>query len=122
VDADDIERLREFLERWGLLGVGVPVVFRPSLADLIRVHPERGKALRGADDVAATRMCLRELQRLAHGTDPDALASFWHELEGTIVCDVSVTVTRTGLELSSAPSRLLDVIVLALPLWAAMRE
>ena len=118
LDVDDLYRLREFLERWGLLGIGVVPVLNPSLADAVHFYGLSEYSWQGADDVAATRACLRELQRLAHGTDPDALPRLWEELEGATLCNVSVTVSRTGLEPRRTAWGLLGVIMLALPLWA----
>lgn len=56
VDASDLQALKGFVERWGLVGAAHPMCVQP-------VEDSQGFLL--ADDVAATQRALREVQQLA---------------------------------------------------------
>jgi hypothetical protein len=91
----------------------------PSSAVVRALRSERfliGEFL--GDDVSATCACLRGLKELALG-NAQKLDGFWRRAKGRpLHLDVYVHLRPRGLRPEIRIPRLLDALVLALPLWA----
>ncbi len=129
LDPEREESVVEFCEKWGLLGLGIPIrddslagiCFGPHQVSLEQWLLLR-QAIAGADSLRATRCALKELRRLVFA--PERLLDFWREAQklrrpedGEGWASLQLPLGMTGFRPRIMIPRLVDVLLVALAVW-----